>query len=154
MFLRFNNSTFMNKTLRKAIMHRSKSKNICSRNRTIDNWANYKKQQTFCVNLRHKTKSDYFQNWNIRDLSDNKKFWKTINPYFSNKRLSSIKLFQKETGNLVLNEKQLANIVNNFFINITKDLELKEDNSSNADTFEDVLKFSMLTHVLKELGET
>ena len=30
--------------------------------------------------------------------------------------------------------------MNNFFINITKDLELKEDNSSNANILEDVLK--------------
>ena len=29
--------------------------------------------------------------------------------------------------------------MNNFFINITKDLELKEDNSSNANTLEGVL---------------
>ena len=31
--------------------------------------------------------------------------------------------------------------MNNFFINITKDLVLKEDNSSNANTLEDVLTF-------------
>ena len=30
--------------------------------------------------------------------------------------------------------------MNNFFINITKDLELKEDNSRNAYTLEDMLK--------------
>ena len=36
------------------------------------------------------------------------------------------------------NEKQLITIINNFFINITRDLELKEDNSSNANTLEGV----------------
>ena len=36
--------------------------------------------------------------------------------------------------------KQLATIRNNFFVTITKDLELKEDNSGNSDTLEDVLK--------------
>ena len=30
--------------------------------------------------------------------------------------------------------------MNNFFINITKDLELKEDNRRNAYTLEDMLK--------------
>ena len=76
----------------------------------------------------------------MRVLSDNKKFWKTIKPYFSNKGLNSNRLFLKEKGNPVSNEKQLATIMNNFFINITKDLELKEDNSSNASTLENVLK--------------
>ena len=137
--LRFNNSPFMTKTLRKAIMHRSKLKNIYNKKRTNDNWANYKKQRNFCVNLLRKTKTDYFQNLNIRDLSDNRKFWKTIKPYFSNKGLNSNKLLLKEKGNLVSNEKQLATIMNSFFINITKGLELKEDNESNANTLEDVL---------------
>ena len=113
--LRFNNSPFMTKTLRKAIMHRSKLKNIYNKKRTNDNWANYKKQRNFCVNLLRKTKTDYFKNLNIRDLSDNRKFWKRIKPYFTNKGLNSNILFLKEKGNLVSNEKQLATIMNSFF---------------------------------------
>ena len=90
------------------------------------------------MNLLRKTKADYFQNLNIRDLSDNRKFWKTIKPYFSNKGLNSNKLLLKEKGNLVSNEKQLATIMNSFFINITMGFELKEDNESNANILEDV----------------
>ena len=45
---RFNNSPFMSKALRKAIMHRSKFKNIYNKYRTEDKWANYKKQRNFC----------------------------------------------------------------------------------------------------------
>ena len=70
----------------------------------------------------------------MRDLSNNQKFWKTIKPYFSNKGLNSNRLFLKEKGNLVSNEKQLANMMSNVCITITKDLELKEDNSSNPNT--------------------
>ena len=113
--LRFKNSPFMTKTLRKAIMHRSKLKNIYNKKRTNDNWANYKKQRNFCVNLLRKTKTDYFKNLNIRDLSDNRKFWKRIKPYFTNKGLNSNILFLEEKGNLVSNEKQLATIMNSFF---------------------------------------
>ena len=109
--LRFNNNSFVTKTLRKAIMHRCKFKNIYNKKRTNDNMANQKKQRNFCVNLLCKTKTDYFQNLNIRDLSDNRKFWKTIKPYFSNKGLNSNKLLLKEKGNLVSNEKQLATIM-------------------------------------------
>ena len=73
---------------------------------------------------------------NIRDLSYNRNFWKTIKSYFTNKGLNSNKLLLKEKGNLISNEKQLATIMNSFFINITKSLELKEDNESNANTLE------------------
>ena len=37
----------MSKALRKAIIHRSKLKNIYNKYRTEDNWGNYKKQETF-----------------------------------------------------------------------------------------------------------
>ena len=70
--LRFNNSPFMTKTLRKAIMHRSKLKNVYNKKRTNYNWANYKKQMNFCVNLLRKSETDYSQNLNIRHLSDNR----------------------------------------------------------------------------------
>ena len=133
--LRFNNGSFMTKTLRKA---KSKFKNILSKKRANDNWPSYKKQRNFGVNLLRKTKKDYFQNLNIRDLSDNRKFWKTIKPYFTNKGVNSNKFLLKEKGNFVLNEKQLTTIKNSFFINITKSLELKKDNESNANTLEDV----------------
>ena len=86
-----------------------------------------------------KTKKDYFQNLNLRDLSDNRKFWKTIKPYFSNKGLNSKKFLFKEKGNFVSNEKQLAPIMNSFIINITKGLELNEDNEITANTLEDML---------------
>ena len=74
-----------------------------------------------------KLKQNTLKNLNLKDLSDNRNFWKTIKPYFSNKGLNSNKLLLKEKGNLVSDEKELATIMNNFFINITKDLELKKD---------------------------
>ena len=64
-------------------MHRSRLKNIyISITEMIKNWKNYKKQRNFCVDLLGKTKTEYFKNLNIKDLSDNRKFWKTIKPYF------------------------------------------------------------------------
>ena len=41
--VRFNNSFFMTKTLKKAIMHRSRLKNIYFRKRNNKNWQNYRK---------------------------------------------------------------------------------------------------------------
>ena len=85
----------MTKTLRKAIMHRSRLKNIYIRKRNDKNWEN-NKQRNFFVDLLRKTKTEYFKNLNVKDLSDNRKFWKTIKPYFSNKGLNSIKRLLKK----------------------------------------------------------
>ena len=46
----------------------------------------------------------------------------------------------KEKGNLVSDEKELAAIMSNFFINITKDLELKKDSKGKLNNLEDILK--------------
>ena len=46
----------------------------------------------------------------------------------------------KEKGNLVADEKKLATIMNNFFINITKDLKLKKDSKGKLNNLEDTLK--------------
>ena len=90
------------------------------------------------VKLLSRTQKDYFQNLNIRDLSDNRKFWKTVKPYFSKKGLNWNKFPLKEKENLALNKAQLATTINSFFVNITG-LELKEDNKINANILEDVL---------------
>ena len=54
----------------------------------------------------------------------------------------------KEKGKLVLDEKQLTWIMNKFFINITKNLNLKEDLNLNLKgsppvTLNDILKIEM-----------
>ena len=121
-------------------MHRSRLKNTYIRKRIDKNWENYKKQRNFCIDLLCKTKTEYLKNLNVKDLSDNRKFWKTIKPYFSNKGLNSIKLLLKKKGNLVSDEKELATIMNNFFINITKDVELKKDSKSKLNNLEDILE--------------
>ena len=101
--MRFNNNPFMSEALRKAIMHRSKLKK--HNYGTEDNWSNYKKQRNFCVNVLRKTKTEYFQKLNVKDLSDNRKFWKTMKPFFSNKGLNSDKLILKENNWLITEEK-------------------------------------------------
>ena len=54
--LRFYNNAFMTKSLRKAIMLRSKLKNNFNKQRSNENPDNYKKQRNFCGKLFHQTK--------------------------------------------------------------------------------------------------
>ena len=109
----------------------SKSKNIFNKYRTEDNWANYKKQRNLCVNLLRKSKTEYFQKLNAEDLSDKRKFWKTMKTFFSNKGLNSNKLMLKENNRLITEEKELATVMNTFFVNIKESLDLKKDDDSS-----------------------
>ena len=123
--LRFNNNDFMTKSLRKAIMLRSRLKNNFNKQRSDENWDNYKKQRNFCVKLLRQTKEKYFNDINVKSISDNKKFWKTIKPFFSNKGLNTNNMMLVEDNEIVREEEIIANIMNNYFTNITTHLKLK-----------------------------
>ena len=84
----YNNNPFMNKALRKAIMIRSRLKNKFSKNSSAKNCNSQKKQINFCLKLLRQTKEKYFNNINVKKLSD-KKFSKSVKPFFSNKGLNS-----------------------------------------------------------------
>ena len=107
-------------------MTRSRLKNAYLKTRNSKNWENYKKQINFCTNLLKKTKSEYFRNLNIKELNDNKKFWKKIKPFFSDKDLETNNIILKEKNELITNSSTLANLFNNYFINITSTLKLKQ----------------------------
>ena len=46
----------------------------------------------------------------------------------------------KKKGNLASSEKELAAIMNNFFINIAKDVELKKGSKGKLNNLEDIFK--------------
>ena len=62
----FNNSLFVAKTLQKAIMHRSRLKNIYILKRNDRNWEKYKNQRTFCVDLLRKSRAEHLKNLNVK----------------------------------------------------------------------------------------
>ena len=53
------------------------------------------------------TKSEYFLNLNIKDLNDNKKFWKKLN-LFWDKYLETNYIILKEKSELITNSSTLA----------------------------------------------
>ena len=75
----------MNKVLRKVIVTRSKLKRRYNLDRTNINFEKYKKLRNLCVDRLRKSKKQYFNNIDPKNITNNKKFWKTIRPKFSNK---------------------------------------------------------------------
>ena len=107
MYVRGNQSPFMNKTLPKAILQRSKLRNIFLKNRTEENRNNYAKQRNLCVTLLRKSKREFYGNLNEKKLCDNKKFWGVVKPVLSNKVVSNEKITLVEKDNIVKNDKKL-----------------------------------------------
>ena len=84
---RFNNNPFMTKQLRKAIMHRSRLKNVFNKSHTPKHGIAIK-NRNFCVNLLRKTKKEYFENINVKDINENNKTTES-------KKISPIKKFRR-----------------------------------------------------------
>ena len=72
-FVRGNNAPFMNRTISKAIMHRSKLKNQFNINSTEENKRIYHKQRNYCVNLLNMEKRKYYNDLDPVILEDKKK---------------------------------------------------------------------------------
>ena len=109
----------MNKILRKAIYTRSRLKNRYNKNPTDDNKIQYKKQRNECVNLRKKAIKTYFKDITDSGIVENKKFWQTIKPFITNKSgISNNNIMIIENDSLVTDDKKLATIFNDHYINI------------------------------------
>ena len=71
--VRANNSPFINKTILRAIMKRTRLKNKfkyqCEGNKRA-----YNVQRKLCVSLVRKAKKDYFDNLDFGNVTDHKKF--------------------------------------------------------------------------------
>ena len=91
-----------------------------------EKWNAFKKQRNKCVKILRKAKVDYYGNLDLKNISDNRKFWKTVKPLFSDKiqTLGSITLL--EGDELVSEDKKVAEILNDYFVNITASLEISE----------------------------
>ena len=83
--IRYNHQVFMSKTLRKAIMKRSKLRNTFNKKRSSENWQNYKRQHSTCLNILKSSKKKFFEALKINEITDKRKFWKTVKPFFTDK---------------------------------------------------------------------
>ena len=138
--LRHNNGPFMTKELRKEIMKRSKLKNKYNKTRNYENCSLYKKQRNYCESLLRKTKKAYFEKLNLKEIGDNKRFWKTTWPYFSDKDNKSSKIILAENNIVIADEKRVAELKNKCFLTITKKLNLKAPISNTTDDIQSLTK--------------
>ena len=129
----------MNKELSKAIMNRSRLKNRYNKTPTGENESKYKKQRNLFVKLLKRAKRKYCDNIDIKNLVDNRKFRKNIKPLFSEKqkKLSKITLIDNDV--IVSDDKQLAEIFNNFFVESVPNIELSKHIVLN-ESLEDIIK--------------
>ena len=76
----------------------------------------------------------------IQDITDNKKFWKTIRPYFGDKGYNQTKTTIVEKNSVITDGQKIAILMNNYFINKTKNLDLKPSTVPNTSDLDETMK--------------
>ena len=81
-YVRYNQAKFMNKILQKAIMNRSRLLNRYRKEKTEATRSAYKRQRNFCVKLLRKTKKEFYNNLNVKYITENKLFFENRKTFF------------------------------------------------------------------------
>ena len=112
----------MTNDLCKAIMNRSCLLNKFRKKNTGQNkWA-YKKQRNLCVKLLKRAKKTFYNALDVKKVSDNKTFWKTIKVNFTEKTIKDQKITLVEKETVISEESELAEVFINYFENVVNNL--------------------------------
>ena len=130
-YVRGNHSPFVNKNLSKTIMLRTKPRNIFLKNTTEENKNRYTKRRNLCVTLLRKSKREHFDNLNEKNVCDNKKFWRVVEPLLSSKIISNEKITVVEGDKIIRGNNETAKVLNEFFANIATNLNIPQFNQTD-----------------------
>ena len=115
----------MTKVLSKAIMDRSRLNNRFLKSASKENELKYKKQRNYVVGLVKREKRKYFSNLNLNNINNNKNFWKTVKPFFSDKSIINKKVVLIEDNDIISDDKEVANTMNTYFSNVLPVLDIE-----------------------------
>ena len=124
---------YMNGLLRKAINVKAMLRRKFIKFKTQSSWSRYKTQRNQVSALKRTSMKKYFEERcsKSRNVSD---FWKTITPFMSDKNaMSGCMITLYEDDKVVTNQENVANILNDYFINITKNMS-EPDHVSTMET--------------------
>ena len=145
----------MNKILSKAVMNRSRLRNKYLKYPNDINLLNYRKYRNYCTSLFRKEKRKFFSKLDTKLICDNKTFWKTVKPLFSDKHSGRTNITLIEDNEIISNDEKNANIFNNFFTNVVSKLDIKGfesnyTNDTNIDTISNIIeKFKTHPSIIK-----
>ena len=106
-------------------MTRSRLRNKFLKNPNDINRVNYTKYRNYCTGLFRKEKKSYYNNLNTKLINDNKKFWKTVKPLFSEKHFCSSKITLLEGDEIISDDQEVATKFNDYFSNVVKNLNIE-----------------------------
>ena len=94
--------------MRKAIINRSRLQNRLYKNQTPENLAAFEQQKNYCNRLCKRNQKEYLKNFDLRNITDNKKFWRTVKPFSGEKGGTKERIVQVEGERLIKDNAEIA----------------------------------------------
>ena len=110
----------MNKQLRKAIMTRTRLLDKYRKDNSAGNLFAYKRQRNLCVNFLGKSKKVFYNNFKVKKITDNRKFWQTIKPNFTDKTLKDQRIILVDGDKVITEEKDIVKKFKDHFEKIVE----------------------------------
>ena len=104
----------------------------------LDHWiltGNIKNRGTTLNDLKREKKK-YLHNLDIKSYTDNKKFWKTVKPLFSNNNGGSQKITLVDGEKIISQDDEIAKTFNDYFIESVKKLNINGNSAILTDVGE------------------
>ena len=101
-----------------------------------------------------KSKKNYFNNLYVRNVTDNKQFWKTVKPFFSSKIGDNERITVIEGGKVFSEDRKVAEKFKSYFETIVKNLGINskfmaEEPVSNESVNDIIRKFQSNPSIIK-----
>ena len=126
--VRANHKPYVTKEMRKAIMHRSYLQNKVFKYGLQADKEEFNKHKNYCNRLSKRERKNFYAQLDTNNITDNKKFWKTVGPLFSDKGGIRDKIILVEKGELISEDLEVAETFNKFFSGTLDDLKLMRTN--------------------------
>jgi len=129
-----NQVPFMNESWRKAIRHRNHLWKTFTCDCTDANYAAYKSQRNICTSLRGRAIKVYFRKKSDEINQDPRQFWATYRPFLHSRRAyKSNDIILKEGKEIVTDKTRIAEMFNDYFINIANGIKIPGSNECGWD---------------------
>ena len=110
-----NQSPFINKYVSKVIMKLTGLRNTYLKQKTLESKQIFVKQRSYFISLLRKLKRNYTSILNVNNITNRKKFWKSIKPLFTDKIKSVVSITSNEDKEIIENQNEVANIFSDYF---------------------------------------
>ena len=135
-------------------MTRSRFQNKYLKNPNKLNKLKYNKQRNYCVNLLRKEKRKYYNNLDVKLITDNKQFWKTMKPFFSDKNDIHRKITLIDSDEIISDDANVAEKMNKCFTDAVSKLNITgyktiSSNIGNDNIYNSIQRFKDHPSILK-----